>query len=359
MSTTRKRWFVRLVPALCLVPVWLLAQDGTPVYTDVEAAERDLGFRIQGEYLGEASRTGDTPDTTTPLGLQVVSLGGTRFQVVVHQGGLPGAGSDGRNASVLRARLVDDELRIPAGPVDRIAIAGDGVTGYRGDTAIWTARRVERTSPTLGAPAPAGAVVLFNGRGAEAFEGGQMTPDGLLMPGTRTVRSFGNFSLHLEFRLPYKPTVFPGDQDRGNSGVYIFDRYEVQILDSFGLHYAMPDGWEERFRDEWLRNPPSNRTQWAAALYLTRPPDVAMSLPPLVWQTYDIDFTAPRFVGEKKISNARITLRHNGVIVHEDVELTGGTGAGSRRPEIASGPIVLQDHANPVRFRNIWMVDRR
>jgi hypothetical protein len=260
---------------------------------------------------------------------------------------------------VFGGHLSGHEVRVASGPIDRTVLAGDTLTGYRATSEAWVARRAARTSPTLGAPPPAGAVILFDGSSADAFDGGKVTEDGLLMEGTRTRRSFRDFTLHLEFRLPYKPTVFPGSQDRGNSGLYIFDRYEVQLLDSFGLHYSTINDWETRFARDWHRRPPSNRNQWGGAIYLTRPPDVAMNLPPLTWQTYDIDFTAPRFdASGQKTENAVITVRHNGVVVHDAVQLPLGTGAGSRRPEVADGPLVLQEHANPVRFRNIWLIPR-
>ncbi len=345
--------------ALCvLLSVSASGQQTVPVTYIDEAAAAAAGpaFTVQGEYLGTAVG----PDgATTPVGLQVVAIGENQVQLVMHRGGLPGAGSDGRNTSVFAARVDGDDLPVIAGPIDRVVRAGTTLTGHRGSAVIWTVRRTVRTSPTMGAAPPAGAIVLFDGRSTDAFEKGRMTPDGLLMEGTRTTQSFRDFRLHLEFRLPYKPTVFPGNQDRGNSGLYIFDRYEVQLLDSFGLHYYDVERWREAFERDWRHPAPSNHNQWGGSLYLTRPPDIAMNLPPLVWQTYDIDFTAPRFGADgRKTSHARITLRHNGVVVHDNIELTIGTGAGGKRPEIAEGPLVIQDHANPVRFRNIWIVRR-
>jgi hypothetical protein len=142
-----------------------------------------------------------------------------------------------------------------------------------------------------------------------------------------------DFRLHLEFRLPFMP--YATGQGRGNSGVYIQRRYEVQILDSFGL--------------EGVANE-------CGGLYRQQPPDVNMCLPPLTWQTYDIWFTAARFDGEgNKTANARITVLHNGVPIHNDYEVVAKTGAG--RPEAPEPmPILLQDHGNPVRFQNVWIV---
>ena len=127
----------------------------------------------------------------------------------------------------------------------------------------------------------------------------------------------------------------PRGQARGNSGVYIQQRYEVQILDSFGL-----EGVENE----------------CGGLYTQTRPDLNMCLPPLAWQTYDIWFTPPQFDDDgKKTANARITALHNGYLIHHHREITAKTGGGK-----AEGPqplpINLQDHGNPVMFRNIWIV---
>jgi len=195
--------------------------------------------------------------------------------------------------------------------------------------------KVYRVSPTLGAPPPPGAIVLFDGSRTNRFVASRVTEDGLLRVGTTLGRTFRDYTLHLEFRLPYMPKA--RGQARANSGVYLQSRYEVQILDSFGL--------------EGVNNE-------CGALYRQRAPDVNMCFPPLTWQTYDIDFRAPRFDSNgQKIQNARITVRHNGVVVHNDVEVVSKTGHGA--PEGPTPlPIKLQDHGAPVVFRNIWLIDR-
>jgi len=140
----------------------------------------------------------------------------------------------------------------------------------------------------------------------------------------------------LEFRTPYMPQA--RGQGRGNSGVYIQQRYEVQILDSFGL-----DGVDNE----------------CGGLYKQTAPAVNMCLPPLAWQTYDIWFTAARFAadGKTKVANARITVLHNGVPIHANREITAKTGGGKvEGPE--DFPINLQDHGNPVTYRNIWLVNQ-
>jgi hypothetical protein len=176
--------------------------------------------------------------------------------------------------------------------------------------------------------------VLFDGTNTDEFHNGRITEDGLLMEGADFKRTFTDFTLHLEFRLPYMPAA--RGQKRGNSGVYLQSRYEVQVLDSFGLDGAFNE---------------------CAALYRYQPPRINMCLPPLQWQTYDITFLSPRFNDNgDKTCNARLTVVHNGVNVHDCFDVEHKTGAG--RPESPDPyPIRLQNHSDPVRFRNIWIVD--
>jgi hypothetical protein len=180
-------------------------------------------------------------------------------------------------------------------------------------------------------PSP-GAIVLFDGTSTDAFDGGRMTDDGLLMAGGTTKQPVQDFYLHLEFRTPYMP--YARGQGRGNSGVYIQRRYEVQILDSFGLPGEINE---------------------CGALYRQKSPDVNMALPPLSWQTYDIYFTAARFdTAGNKVIPARIIVLHNGVAVHSNHEIVAKTGVGQQEGP-APLPILLQFHGNPVVFRNIWL----
>ena len=138
----------------------------------------------------------------------------------------------------------------------------------------------------------------FDGTGVQKWQPGKLAKDGSLDAEAATKDTFGSYHLHLEFRLSYMPQA--RGQSRSNSGVYVHDCYEIQVLDSFGLKGANNE---------------------CGGFYSIKEPAVNMCLPPLQWQTYDIDFTAPKYEGEQKVTNARITVRHNGVVIHDNVEL--------------------------------------
>lgn len=189
---------------------------------------------------------------------------------------------------------------------------------------------------------PSDAVVLFDGKSLSAWEGGNRWP---IQDGVATIRgggitskqSFGDCQLHVEWASPEK--VEGSGQGRGNSGIYLMGRYEVQILDSY-QNKTYPDGS-------------------AASIYKQSPPLVNASRKPGQWQSYDIIFSAPRFdaVG-KLVRPAYVTVLHNGVLVQNHFELEGGT-FWDQKPHYtahpAKQPIHIQDHGNPVRLRNLWI----
>lgn len=313
---------VKITQLSCLITVlgFALASAGgadkkknsPKAWTDPElAASDDPDFGKQGEYAAKSR------------GVQVAALGDGQFYVTRFQGGLPAEGWDGEKPET--ATVAADEL------------------------AQWTdgLKKVTRESPTLGAKAPEGAVVLFDGEPNELIKG--TIDNGLLWAGAETTGEYGDFTLHVEFRLPYKPKSPLSGQDRGNSGLYLQNRYEVQVLDSFGVLYE----------PEWAGIPlKSDVKQLCGSFYKFKAPDVPMARPPLTWQTYDIDFTAPKFEGDKKVADARITVKHNGVVIHDEVQLPKGTGAGGGRAEVPRGPIIFQGHGNPVAYRNVWLLEK-
>ena len=144
----------------------------------------------------------------------------------------------------------------------------------------------------------------------------------------------GSFKLHIEFRVPYMPDA--KGQGRGNSGVYVQGRYEVQVLDSYGLESKNND---------------------CGAIYEVAAPRVNACKAPTIWQSYDIEFQSPKFENGKKTEPTRMTVHHNGVKIHDNVKIpVDNTRAGAGGDPSKPGPIMLQDHGNPVQFRNIWLV---
>ncbi len=295
-----------------------------------DPAQGGIDFKLQGEYAGEIS--GDK------AGLHVLALKDGKFRAVLYAGGLPGAGWDKKHKTSAETTLATDakDLRFKL-PQGELLIADGKVNVRQGDKLAGTLNKIERKSPTLGAKPPQGAVVLFDGTTAEKFKGGRMTDDGLLMHGVTSHDTFDDFVLHLEFRTPYMP--YASGQGRGNSGCYLQGRYEVQVLDSFALE---------------------GKNNECGGIYETRDPDINMCFPPLAWQTYDIDYTAARYDAQgKKTAPARITVLHNGVVVHEDAELPKGTRAHPVKEGPEPGPVYLQNHGNPVSYRNIWLVEKK
>ena len=326
MSLSLSRFLAFALMMTCAAS--LLAQS--PRYTDPQ--ETDADFAWQGEYMGQVGEDRER------LGLQVIAQGQGRFQAVVYFGGLPGDGWDQQEPIRTTGQRKDEQIIFDAPQGSAILENGTATIYDPQGTRIGRLTKVTRSSPTLGAKPPAGAVVLFDGTPAslENWQNGRMTDDGLLMEGTTSKQTFGDHQLHLEFRLAYQPE--DRGQGRSNSGLYVQGRYEVQILDSFGL---------EGKHDE------------CGGIYSVKDPDVNMCLPPLSWQTYDIDFTAARYDDQgNRTADPKITVRHNGVVIHQDVVLPGerSTTAAPVGPGPELGPVYLQNHGCPLRFRNIWVV---
>ncbi|MSS99968.1 MAG: DUF1080 domain-containing protein [Pedosphaera sp.] len=200
-------------------------------------------------------------------------------------------------------------------------------------------------SPTLGAKPPAGATVLFDGADLSKWKSAKGDAPWKVENGYAEVNGkgqittkdgFGSMRLHIEFASPKE--VKGESQGRGNSGVFLMGMYEVQVLDSYeNVTYA--DGQ-------------------CASLYGQWPPDKNVCLPPGEWQTYDITFEAPKFKDGKLVEPGYVTVIHNGVKVHDRRKLNGPSGHRSvvaYKAHADKLPISLQDHGNPVRFRNMWL----
>ena len=310
------------------VTVPIMSQEKpNPKLSFLDAREAGPDFQVQGEYIG---KLGDQS-----LGLQVIANGSGKFDAVVFPGGLPGAGWDAEKKvkHKLSGETKDGATNL-SGEGFEASITNGTVALKQGEKS-GELKRLHRESITLAKSAPEGAVVLFNGTSVDQWEPGKMAETGMMGVGTRTKRVFENYSLHLEFRTPFMPNA--RGQGRGNSGMYLGDQYECQILDSFGLEGADNE---------------------CGGIYQNAKPSVNMCFPPLSWQTYDVDFTCAKFDTEGNLTApARVTMKHNGVVIHDNIELKSTPGGG--RNDQKPGAIYLQDHGDPVRFRNIWLVEKK
>jgi anti-sigma factor RsiW len=328
------------------------------VWTDPKDPTLPADFRIQGEYVGDGK--------DIKMGCQIIALGNGQFQAVVLPGGLPGAGWDGKNKSLMQGHLEGDRAMFtpatgkrkylagppaefaatlkfpPVGQKDLSGTADGKQMTINDGGATLTLKNTMRESPTLALNVTF-ATVLFDGTNTAEWSGGRLDKErGILNNDGHDItskRCFSNYTVHLEFMLPFRPAA--RGQGRGNSGFYQVMQYEVQILDSFGLEGKDND---------------------CGGIYSRIAPKVNMCLPPLQWQTYDIDFTnaVPDPADPKKIAKrSRITCKHNGVVIHDNVELPGPTGGAWNQPEGTPGPLGLQGYGNPLQFRNIWIVEKK
>lgn len=263
----------------------------------------------------------------------------------------------------LGALLLGTALWCSAG-VHRLAAAdlvhakdGSGVYGYKDTPKLpwceWLCHDPDRPAPPrvdpgpapapapAPAPVPADAIVLFDGHDLAKWREtpGWTIQDGCLVSGEgvfATKANFGSAQIHVEFM---GPAHFEGPwYNRGNNGVMLMGLYEIQIFDSFN-EKIYPDGQ-------------------CAAIYGQTPPLVNVTRPPGQWQSFDIVFTAPKFDGDKLVAPARVTMFHNGVLVHLNDEIHGETGhriAPEYNQKVSRGPLAFGGHGCPVRFRNIWL----
>ena len=255
------------------------------------------------------------------------------------------------------SNLIAVLLGVPSGAA--LAFSGGGwtgeiknshFTGGNGDKKF-DLQHITRTSPTMGAKPPKGAVVLFDGNNLDAWakkagkdwlkEDGpakwKLLPDGAVevVPGADCIithQKFGDCHLHVEFRTLGVPS---------NSGVFLETRYELNINETYGRIEGGPNGGFDNCTDGVH-------------------PKIRPCFPPLAWQTFDIDFTAPRFdASGEKTARASATVFFNGVKIYDHQELDRPHGAASRLGEALTGPLMLQEHGMPVQFRNIWLVETK
>jgi hypothetical protein len=346
----------------------------------LEAAKRlfdpgtiGIELRLQGEYVGG--------EGAAKVGVQVVARGDRMFHALVLQGGLPGEGWDGGRYALLESGVLEGE-RVEFrsvgddGPTATLDLKGLTLKRSGGDLLL---RRVERKSATLGMEPPKGAVVLFGGgrNGTEAFEArkdieGMTAPTMYgehMMAGAVTKQRFKDLTLHVEFLTGWEPENIPWR--RADAGIYLMSRYEVAIGDSFGFDFDLtgsagpvsPKLFCEKLKASRFPVLTGARLQGAPRVcgsVFTYPSMVPNAcLPPLVWQTFDIDFTAPRFGADgKKQSDAVISVRLNGHQTVEKQSVARPTPHGFKGPEEADGPIWFEAFGRRVLYRNIWALER-
>jgi hypothetical protein len=310
---------------------------------------------VQGLYEGTMTDAGGT----VKLESRVVAQGGGNYNVFVRL--LQGERETARVE--LSAKTAGDAVTLTgnAGAAEwKGAYAAGAIEGQCGPGGAFKLRRVERKSPTLGKQPPPGAIVLLDGKDFSEMRlanGAELDPsklkpckeDGSIQVpggGMNSKRVFpGSLNEHVEFMIPLMPSAH--GQGRGNSGVFLPNRDEIQVLDSFGEvtylgggcggTYAYKDPDTMEIVDS-LKGKPECKFSLA-------------SLPPLAWQTYDIQYRVELKDG-KLVGKPHVTVYHNGIKIHDCAELRSPPVV----PESPTGKLHFQDHGNPVRFRNIWVV---
>jgi len=373
----QSRWLfaaLTLTVAVSITAQSISAQEYTSSREVLQNEALRQDFTIQGEYLANVEGY--------RIGLQLIADGGGKFRVVAYMGGLPGDGwkageprllgtaevngdeiafkmTEGRGTHALQNIVMPQRIEAKGKVVVERPQGGGGQGGgtprqgagqagqFRGvpvkievqaggGMPAMLFEKQFRRSPTLGLESPEGAIVIFDGTNLDKFQpGAQMneSPRGNTLWAGATTTAFEKrpYKMHVEFMLSYMPQA--RGQGRSNSGVYLDERYECQILDSFGLE---------------------GENNECGGFYQVAAPLVNMCFPPLVWQTYDFEFTPAKYNGDTKIANARVTVLHNGVLIHDNLEFpTHTAGRKEEGPEPLG--VYLQRHGNRVQFRNIWI----
>lgn len=356
----------KLIAVVCSLIVWLplCASTGADSEALLKEAKEALANAdpVMGDWEGEWALS-DSSDYG-PLVAQVIALGKGEYQANVaaefDQGGPLIAVLKGRREGdavrfVGQATLEDSGAELTIEATIRDSEFNGRFKGHDADgqevAGTFDLKQTVRLSSTLGAKPPADAIFLFDGKNLSEWKhvsskpgqnqvqwklvkGGAME----VKPGSGSIitkRQFRDIKLHLEFRTPFMPEA--RGQGRGNSGVYLQGRYEVQVLDSYGLE---------------------GKDNECGGIYSVARPMVNMCAPPTQWQTYDITFRAARFNDSgEKTRKASLSVLHNGVQIHYKVEVPKPTTAAPYNNETGPGGIYLQDHGNRVQYRNIWLVE--
>jgi Domain of Unknown Function (DUF1080) len=318
-------------------------------HKSLEFAPVSSDYLLQGEYTG-------TLGNSLPLAAQVVALGQNRFKAVFFKGGLPGAGWNAKDRDEVEGKtLTSVQAASFQGGGYSATIDANGLTmsGKISSGETFSLTKTYRQSPTLNAKPPSGAKILFDGKNLTAWKEGtaDLTIDSLMKPfgstaasGAITKSSFQNFTLHLEFRVPFMP--LERGLDRGNSGIYLQGRYELQILDSFGTDLELSGGESLKAKHQ------------CGSFFEYYGPSLNMSFPPLAWQTFDIEFTAANYDagGKIKLKPAYASIWLNGILVQEKRAVENATLLGDL-PGPEAGPLRFQAYGDSVYFRNIWLTE--
>lgn len=329
LDCTRKRGVVAVMLAMVL---GLLVRQAQAQDLAIEPEQAGPEFRIQGEYKGTVGGS--------IMAIQVRAPGPGKFTALVLKGGFPGEAWDGIQGLEVTGTLASGNGVFSGGGYSfTIPALGTDLTGT-GPTGAISLSKVMRGSRSMGMVPPPGADILFNGTGVDNFRLGARfdATRKLLYTGARTKPDYKSVRMHVEFRTCWKINGL--GQLRSNSGVLFKDRWEIQILDSYGT--------------------PVPKTDDCGAMYGQFPEKYNMCLPPLSWQTFDIDFKDVEMNTDGTVKNqAAATVYHNGVLVHYKKSFTGITLSGSN---LIPGPdgTNLQAYGsateNPVFYRNLWAV---
>lgn len=353
----------KIIASLLVFVSWFGVCPDVQGQSDGLLAEAKQALESADPYMGDWQGSWTTEDgyDSGPLVAQVIALGENTYRANFHiefdqewpplfslNGKLDSGAVRLKGRAEFDGNALNIQSRIRAGTFKgkfKGTSDGQDVAG------TFAMEKTIRLSPTLGKKAPEGAIVLFNGKDLSQWEHARRQPgvekvqwilkDGAMEVKPRsgggiiTKQKFGDVKLHLEFRTPFMPKA--RGQGRGNSGVYLQGRYEVQILDSYGLE---------------------GKGNECGGIYGVGAPWFNMCAPPTQWQTYDITFRAPRFKANgEKIRGALLTVWHNGKEIQREAEAMKPTTAAPDRTESGPGGIYLQDHSNPVQYRNIWLVE--